>query len=80
MLSVSIEDDGIGFDVEKTASFEQTTLGLLIMEERAKQLGGEFYIESFKDSGTHVLIEMPFIMIIQIEADLTRFAECIAPI
>lgn len=61
MLSVSIEDDGIGFDPEKIMKSRPMGkhLGLSIMRERAVQLGGEFGVESREGSGTHVLAEIP---------------------
>ena len=60
-ISLSIEDDGVGFDKEEiaTATNGKGSLGLLIMQERAKQLDGEFTLESRKGHGTHVLVEIP---------------------
>jgi len=60
-LSLSVEDDGIGFGqymVMKTTE-EELPLGLLIMRERAEQLDGEFTLESQAGKGTHVLVEIP---------------------
>ncbi len=61
MLSVSIEDDGIGFDPDRIMKGWPLGkhLGLAIMRERAIQMGGEFSIESREGSGTHVLAEIP---------------------
>ena len=60
-ISLSVEDDGIGFDQEETMKISKGKgpLGLIIMRERAIQLGGEFTIESQIDKGTHVLAEIP---------------------
>jgi signal transduction histidine kinase len=61
MISLSIEDNGSGFDLEKTMKLSngQGPLGLLIMRERAEQLYGEFSIESETGEGTHILVEIP---------------------
>lgn len=61
VISLSIEDDGVGFETGKAMRISQTKghLGLHIMQERAIQLGGEFLIESRKGEGTHVLVELP---------------------
>jgi len=53
-LSLSIQDDGQGFDVRQTKG-----LGLLGMEERVARLGGKCEIHSALGSGTIVAIELP---------------------
>lgn len=60
-ISLSIEDNGTGFDLEKTMEFSkrQDPFGLLIMRERAEQLHGEFNIESGTGKGTYLLAEIP---------------------
>ena len=60
-LSLSIEDSGVGFDQNKVMkpSKKKGPLGLLIMRERAVQLGGEFTVESQHGKGTHLLVEIP---------------------
>ncbi|MBW2345989.1 MAG: PAS domain S-box protein, partial [Deltaproteobacteria bacterium] len=60
-LSLSVEDDGVGFDQDKVMKplKRKGPLGLLIMRERAVQLDGEFTIESQPGKGTHLLVEMP---------------------
>jgi len=60
-ISLSVEDDGVGFDKEEvlTATNGKGSLGLLIMQERVKQLDGEFTVESRKGHGTHLLAEIP---------------------
>jgi signal transduction histidine kinase len=54
-LSLSIQDDGRGFDVKQTKG-----LGLLGIEERVARLGGKCEIHSAPGSGTIVAIELPF--------------------
>ena len=60
-ISLTIEDDGIGFDSTSILdiSMSKGALGLQIMQERAKQLDGDFHIESQPDQGVHVLVEIP---------------------
>ena len=54
-LTLSIQDDGQGFDVRQTKG-----LGLLGIEERVARLGGKCEIHSAQGSGTIVAIELPF--------------------
>ena len=54
-LSLSIQDDGQGFDVRQTKG-----LGLLGIEERVARLGGKCEIHSAPGSGTILAIELPF--------------------
>ncbi|QTA93113.1 response regulator [Desulfonema magnum] len=60
-ISVSIEDDGIGFDPETVMADQKKgkRLGLVFMRERVIQLNGEFQIESREGGGTHLLAEIP---------------------
>jgi signal transduction histidine kinase len=61
VLSLSVEDDGDGFDLGRAMEISKGKgpLGLLIMRERAIQVGGEFTIESRVGRGTHLLVEVP---------------------
>jgi signal transduction histidine kinase len=54
-ISLSIQDDGRGFDVTHTKG-----LGLLGMEERVSRLGGRTEIHSAPGNGTILTIELPF--------------------
>ncbi|MFH1673400.1 MAG: MASE3 domain-containing protein [Pseudomonadota bacterium] len=61
-VSLSIEDDGIGFDADnmlKDAAMTGKSLGLLTMKERTTQLKGRFSIESRPGHGSHILVEIP---------------------
>jgi len=53
-IRILIENDGKGFDQNKIHSSEGDHLGLTIMKERARHLGGELKIESEPDEGTRV--------------------------
>jgi signal transduction histidine kinase len=58
-VRVTIEDDGIGFDVEKlmNSPLENRRLGLRGMQERVQMLGGEFKIDS--GAGTTIVVTIP---------------------
>jgi signal transduction histidine kinase len=61
VLSLSVEDNGVGFNQDKAmkVSKGKGPLGLVIMPERTMQLDGELTIESFLGKGTHLLVEIP---------------------
>ncbi|ADI00109.1 sensor histidine kinase [Salisediminibacterium selenitireducens] len=61
MISVIIEDDGVGFDVEKMMNKDPSkfNLGLHGMQERTSLLGGTFEIESEKGRGTAIMVKLP---------------------
>jgi signal transduction histidine kinase len=61
VLSLSVEDDGVGFVQEEfmNSSARARALGLLIMEERATQCHGVFSIGSQPGKGTCILVEIP---------------------
>lgn len=54
-VSLSVEDDGCGFSTEPGHDGERHH-GLLIMQERAHELGGELRVESRAEGGTRVLV------------------------
>ncbi|WP_156801113.1 PAS domain S-box protein [Desulfitobacterium dichloroeliminans] len=61
-LEVFIEDDGVGFNIEKAFSQidGKESLGLLGMTERAELVGGEIDIKSRIDSGTRISLKLDF--------------------
>lgn len=59
LLRVIIEDNGVGFDVEKTRK-EKQSLGLKGIGERAGLIGGTLTIESNPGQGTSLFIEIPY--------------------
>lgn len=65
-VSVMVEDDGIGFDVdavEHSTDFRRG-LGLLGMRERIELLGGDLIISSAPGKGTSVAMRVPLAQII----------------
>jgi signal transduction histidine kinase len=58
-ISIKVEDDGKGFDLERMAASDRKRWGLLGMEERATLLDGQFHIESERGVGTCILVTIP---------------------
>jgi len=54
-LTLSIQDDGQGFDFQQTRG-----MGLLGIEERVAQLQGKCHVHSALGSGTVLTVELPF--------------------
>ena len=52
-----IEDNGVGFDPQNYPNDHR--IGILGMQERAKQLGGRLTIESDRGQGTSIFVEIP---------------------
>jgi signal transduction histidine kinase len=62
VLVVAVEDNGIGFDVDRglgRSSGGDASFGLLGMQERVRLLGGEIAISSGPNSGTRIVIRIP---------------------
>ncbi len=59
-VSVLVQDDGTGFDVDTVLSGPvEGRFGLLTMEERMKMVGGNMVVQSQPGEGTTVLISVP---------------------
>lgn len=59
IVTLEIEDNGIGFDAGQRLSKGQTAWGLLGMEERATLLGGELQLVSQPGDGTRITVKVP---------------------
>ena len=60
MLTVNIQDNGVGFDSKKMMSGgSKAGIGLIDMRVRAESLGGTFTVFSTNGSGTIVKVEIP---------------------
>ncbi|MBW2366732.1 MAG: response regulator [Deltaproteobacteria bacterium] len=61
-IVLSIEDDGIGFEKDRFPGEHSARgmLGLLIMQERAVQLGGHVVIDSQPNGGTYLEAQIPY--------------------
>lgn len=62
-LSLLIDDDGRGFDMEAIQQTDKPNhgLGLLSMRERVDTVGGEIEIQSEPGCGTHVTVRLPLV-------------------
>jgi signal transduction histidine kinase len=58
LVSLIVEDDGVGFNVEAKSN-RRKGLGLVGMHERARICGGTLEIESAKDKGTTIYARVP---------------------
>ena len=56
-ISMVIQDDGVGFELKER---KQGSYGLLTMEERVIELGGQFRIISEVGEGTAIYVTIPF--------------------
>lgn len=56
-INLIIEDNGIGFDPKKIKSSDG--MGLKNIEKKVEQMGGTFSIDSIKDKGTTIIIDIP---------------------
>ncbi len=58
-VSLIIEDDGVGFDLQQALEADDKGLGLIGMRERAALVGGTVEIESQPDEGATVVVRIP---------------------
>jgi PAS domain S-box-containing protein len=60
-VEIRVKDDGIGFDVNQVADSAnlRSGLGLLGMQERMSEVGGEFSLVSAPGEGTTVFLRVP---------------------
>jgi two-component system sensor histidine kinase DegS len=56
---MEIEDDGIGFDSNRSDLEEKDHFGIIGMRERVEQIGGAFELNSSPGDGTLVVAEVP---------------------
>ncbi|MDH5425024.1 MAG: GAF domain-containing protein [Gammaproteobacteria bacterium] len=57
---ILIENDGKGFDQPQTSNHKGEHIGLTIMKERAKHLGGELDLESDPEEGTRIEVNFHY--------------------
>jgi len=58
-IILSIKDDGLGFKKSLSAGKDNFHLGLNIMQERARAVGGELQIINSLQNGTEVIVKVP---------------------
>lgn len=59
IVSLIIEDDGVGFEAEHTSGANDKGLGLVGMRERAALVGGTVEVESHPGEGTRIIVRIP---------------------
>jgi len=70
-VSLSVEDDGCGFDTTVLSSPKWPTWGLLGMEERASLLRGQLILKSRPGEGTRVEVTIPYRQEAEVQHDHT---------
>ena len=60
-LFVEVRDNGVGFDVDATKSTydQRSSLGLINIDERAREIGGRSVLESEAGKGTRLRLQVP---------------------
>ncbi|MCP3873816.1 MAG: HAMP domain-containing protein [Desulfobacteraceae bacterium] len=58
-MIVSVEDHGVGFDVDAIKSSESFGFGLRSLSERMENLGGKIQLDSNPDEGTSIHLTVP---------------------
>jgi len=59
-VQVIITDNGAGFEIARVEKRRSQGLGLGIMKERAREIGGSIEIDSAPGKGTKVILDIPF--------------------
>ncbi|MBI3975555.1 MAG: HAMP domain-containing protein [Armatimonadetes bacterium] len=59
VVTIAVEDDGLGFDPTRLQAGVWPKFGLQMMRERAEVIGGTLSIRSRDGSGTEVLVRLP---------------------
>ncbi len=60
-VTIIVEDDGKGFDVEKVSKTDWTKCGLRNIKERADSIHSNLNIESWPESGTRITLCIPVV-------------------
>jgi two-component system nitrate/nitrite sensor histidine kinase NarX len=58
-ITITVQDDGCGFDLRQLATTGNLHFGMSIMQARAARIGAELAIESEPGSGTSVILSVP---------------------
>ncbi|MEN8135787.1 MAG: GAF domain-containing sensor histidine kinase [Thermodesulfobacteriota bacterium] len=59
-IIMEIKDDGIGFDNQQSTAYQKKTssLGMIAMQERISTLGGTLTLESSREHGSTIIVEV----------------------
>jgi signal transduction histidine kinase len=69
VVSLSVQDDGRGFDIRSGPHPQRPTWGLLGMQERTTLLGGKLILRSEINQGTEVMISIPYYKTEEVDDD-----------
>ena len=69
VVSLSVKDDGRGFDIRTGGHPQRPTWGLMGMQERTTLLGGKLVLRSGINQGTEVLISIPYYKTEEVDDD-----------
>ena len=58
-LTMSIKDNGVGFDVDEVRRRRERGVGLMLLQERSLALGGDLALRSAPGEGSEVAFQMP---------------------
>jgi PAS domain S-box-containing protein len=58
-ISIVVEDNGQGFDLQQVLSLERKGIGIASMQERMRIIGGTLNILSQEGSGTRIIVNIP---------------------
>ena len=59
LCEILIEDDGVGMKNPNLTNSLGEHIGISVMEERARRIGGKISIETEADEGTQILLTFP---------------------
>jgi signal transduction histidine kinase len=59
-LNLTIRDDGCGFHLTTDPGIRTVHFGILVMQERARKLGGSFRINTAPGTGTEIILNVDF--------------------
>ena len=59
VVSVTVEDDGTGFNADDATLNDPKFKGLTRMQQRVEMFGGQFNIETGPGRGTRVMVGLP---------------------
>ena len=62
LLSITIDDNGIGFEPMSLKNGKKGTegMGMMFMKERISYINGRFFVNSSPKNGTRITINIPF--------------------
>ncbi|WP_053978041.1 PAS domain-containing sensor histidine kinase [Mangrovimonas xylaniphaga] len=61
ILSITVDDDGVGFDASnvKTSNLDSGGMGMTFMRERVTYINGRLFVNSSSETGTRITLNVP---------------------